>query len=114
MHIAIDIDGTLTAQPASFVKLMMALMPIHRITLLTGTLNSPDMQGRLSQVAGLGIARHLFTEIVICAGKNTGEVATKKGEFCRDQRVDMVFEDTSSYLTAIHPISPNTARFLIQ
>ena len=72
------------------------------------------MQGRLSQVGGLGISKSLFTEIVICDGKTTGEVARKKGEFCRDQRVDMVFEDTPSYLSAIHAISPNTAMFLIQ
>lgn len=114
MHVAIDIDGTLTDHPKELLFLMDSITDDHigRVTILTGSIGPGDCAFRKAQVRGLLGDNRYDHCIVICEGATTDEVARKKGEFCRDQHVDMIFEDTPSYLQAVRQISPNTACWL--
>ena len=116
MHIAIDIDGTLTRYPTQLGALMASLIAENQITILTGTLdNTCDSMFamRRAQLGNLGIGQSLYTKLFICYGRSTDEVAARKAEFCRDNQVHMVFEDTRKYLEAIQKISPATACWLV-
>lgn len=112
-HIAIDIDGTITKHPKEFLELMLALKPNHRVTVLTGSIGQGIESQRVQQLKSLGISENAYTSLVIAVDASTQGVADKKGQFCRDQKVDMIFEDTPMYLEAIKRISPSTCCFLI-
>jgi len=110
MKIAFDIDGTITEVP----KQMKLMMDLCHSVILTGSLNpNATIDGRLEQLSKYGINKEDFDEIVQCIGADVTEVAKKKAEYCRDNNIDLIFEDTPLYTYWISKISPNTACFLI-
>lgn len=110
MHVAFDIDGTLTSNPEMMRRLISSLRAAgHQVSILTGSIGPGDLNTRQEQLKRLGIFRDIhFRELCICEGANIQEVADGKGVFCRDLCVDMIFEDSPLYLTAVRRISPTT------
>jgi hypothetical protein len=113
MHIAIDIDGTLTKNPKQLGRLINAVFEAHHVTFLTGTLGVPNKPERRAQVAALGIPNIERIPIEICAGRSVEDVAKLKGQFCKERTVDILFEDTDTYLFYVKKISPETSCFKI-
>lgn len=130
MLIAIDIDGTLTAWPLVFERFFWSLSDEHLgenldIVLLTGHA-CPEpiaadrdalLQGRIGQLNSIGTKAPLVNEVSgpirsrnirVCVGKNSGEVALLKAEFCRDRAVDIFIDDSTSYCLAVRKLSPKT------
>lgn len=118
MRIAIDIDDTITANP-EFFRLFIEnqLQAGNEIHLLTGrkgateaNMESPD--NRVEQLRKLGITR--YTRLVQIARKaQHPDIGTGKGEYCRDNAIDMVIEDDIRYIQEIARVSPRTQAFLI-
>jgi hypothetical protein len=110
MKIAIDIDGTITAYPKQLKKIMKN----NYCIILTGSLNpNADINHRINQLKKYNITENDYKEIIQCIGKKVVEVAQKKGEYCRNNKIDLIFEDTELYLHLIKKISPKTACFII-
>lgn len=110
MKIAFDIDGTITEVP----KQMKELIRMHDSVILTGSLNpNATIDGRIEQLRKYDISDEDFDEIVQCIGIDVVDVAKKKGEYCRDNNIDLIFEDSPLYTFWISRISPQTACFLI-
>ena len=108
MKIAIDIDGTITAWPKQFADI---LSKYEDAIILTGSLDiRSSMFDLLSQRREqlkplLGDIKH---KIMICVGKDLGQVAQLKGLYCRNNNIDVLFDDDQSYCSAVRAISPNT------
>lgn len=115
MKIAIDIDGTLTAWPEQF-KRLLTVMPDAVVTFLTGALilvEQPATQaqlvaGRRRQIAPLIGELMGRTEIFVSTGATIAEVAHGKGVFCRAHGVDIFIDDTMEYCEAVWKLSPKT------
>lgn len=119
MRIAIDIDDTITANP-EFFRLFIEnqLWAGNEIHLLTGRKSSiieenmESPQNRIDQLRKLGITR--YTRLVQIARKvQHPDIGIGKGEYCRDNAIDMVMEDDIQYIQEIERISPKTQAFLI-
>jgi len=113
MHIAIDMDGTLAEHPKEFAQLMVTLLLANNyITILPGSMAPNNEPFRLNQLATLGITEDMYSELTVCYGQSLDEVGQRKGEFCRDRKVDMLFEDMPIYLRYVRSISPQTVCWL--
>lgn len=116
LHLAVDIDGTLTAWAEQLLPLMALVVAASgRVTLLTGTLNPEiTVAARQAQVAALGaeLGTH-YQEIRQIYAPDTDQVARGKGDFCREAGVTHLFEDTPKYVAAVRLASPRTACWLV-
>jgi hypothetical protein len=118
MRIAIDIDNTITSNPR-FFRLFMEnqLLAGNEIHVLTGKVASrvedeENPEERIEQLARLGITS--YTRLVqITRTSQHPDIGTGKGEYCRDNEIDMIFEDDIFYIREISRISPVTQAFLI-
>ena len=111
MKYAIDIDGTLSKRPDVFFDLINSLGP-DKCVFLTGStdINVPMEQhqsGRRRQVEGL-IGSRLFVEIHICVEETHENVSIAKGNYCRDNGIDVLFDDCERYCNDVSRISPKT------
>lgn len=115
-HLAVDIDGTLTAYAPQLLPLMALVVAASgRVTLLTGTLNpAATVVERQVQVAALGaeLGTH-YQEIRQIYAPDTDQVARAKADFCREGGVTHLFEDTPKYVAAVRLASPATACWLV-
>jgi hypothetical protein len=112
MKIAIDIDGTITRYPELF-RDMLNRYP--EAVILTGYAGQ-DWRGRKQDVLVqqrqaqllpiLGVVSH---RIVVCTGATVADVAKAKGEFCRDNAITAIIDDSGVYCRAVRAISPTTA-----
>ena len=113
MHnVAVDLDGTISAFPRQFKEIMRALkIAGNKVVILTGADNpyNGDKEVRRAQIASLGIDESDIDELLICRGQDWKEVAEIKGDYCRDNKVDFVFEDSDEFISAIKRKSPSTA-----
>lgn len=114
VKVAIDIDGTLAAWPSILGPLSHAMNTAGwDVVLLTGHSCSDPAQ---ADRAGLLDARHRqaepfragFRDIVVCVGKNSGEVAEQKAAYCRDNGIDLFIDDSRNYCEAVRRVSPKT------
>lgn len=136
MKIAIDIDGTLTAFPELFKLIMVALKTAgHYVCFLTGTLGDVNilishdkemdtgylkklcketLDGRIEQLESYGVISDMYNELIVACGKTVTDVAELKGAFCKQEKIDVVFEDTKLFTDSIGCVAPETTCFLIQ
>ena len=111
MRVAVDIDGTITRWPVA-CKAILAVFA--DAVILTGNLHNGMTQaqlvaGRVEQLRPyIGEATN---RIVVCVGSSVQEVGRIKGEFCRDNLIDLLIDDSDIYLDAVRRISPGTARW---
>lgn len=114
MKVAIDIDGTLTKDPkrlGALIGIMSASANWH-VVLLTGqtgdgTLGYKDESSRRAQVESL-LPDGPTVPIVICWGKDTKEVAYRKGAYCRAHAIDLFIDNDTSYCQQVREQSPDT------
>lgn len=118
MKIAIDIDKTITANPHFFRLFIEDQMKAgNEIHVLTGRVahTEGDMESppdRVEQLAKLGITS--YTRLVqITRSQQHPDIGIGKGEYCRDNGIDMIMEDDPLYIKEISRISPATQAFLI-
>jgi|TARA_Y100000310_G_C20691139_1_gene822285 hypothetical protein len=124
IKIAIDIDGTITHTPKYFSHVITGQMAIgNEIHILTGAIsnfyNGKYKEGnyespieRISQLKSYGI--YNWTKLImVVRDKQFPDIADGKGEYCRDNNIDIIYEDNLGYIKSIKKISPNTLAFLI-
>lgn len=112
LRIVVDLDGTISAFPRQFKEIMKALKGAgHHVTILTGADNpfSGDTEVRRTQIKALGIDDADIDQMLICRGSDWSAVAEMKGDYCRDNKIDFVFEDSDAFISAIKRKSPDTA-----
>lgn len=109
MKFGFDIDGTITAAPAAFAAIMLALRQAgHECWVITGVVGSAgDENARRAQLAAVGVSPACFDGLRIFA-TNDGPVAAQKAAFCRNEGIDFVFENEPSYAEAIIKACPVT------
>jgi hypothetical protein len=118
MRIAIDIDNTITANPAFFRRFIEDQMRAgNEVHILTGGVSIPEGNvesppHRVRQLKSYGIES--YTRLVqVTRRSQHPDIGEGKGEYCRDNRIDMVLEDDVLYVQEISRISPDTQAFLI-
>jgi len=95
-----DIDGTLTRTAIRLLACDL-LKAGHEIHVITGALEDSGewtIESRLAQLSELGVE---YTKLHRCFGKNLWEVGEEKGRVCRENRIDLLFEDSSTYVRAV-------------
>jgi predicted ABC-type transport system involved in lysophospholipase L1 biosynthesis ATPase subunit len=112
MHLALDLDGTISAAPSIFAAMGASLIDNgHTVTVLTGALHDfPDsaktVDGRLNQLRNLGLQPQLhFTDVHICIGVSGGEVAQLKRAYCKETNVDLLIDDEPTYCNAVAEVT---------
>ena len=118
MRIAIDIDGTITSSPTFFARFIEnQLLAGNEIHILTGGVALPeeDLESppyRIRQLKSYGITS--YTRLVqVTRRSQYPDIGVGKGEYCRNNRIDMIMEDDVHYIKEISRISPDTQAFLI-
>ncbi|OPY60057.1 MAG: hypothetical protein A4E57_04568 [Syntrophorhabdaceae bacterium PtaU1.Bin034] len=119
LRIAIDVDNTITANP-QFFRLFIEnqLRAGNEVHVLTGRKSSGEEGNqespgeRVEQLRKIGITN--YTRLIqITRRTQHPDIGIGKGEYCRDNLIDMVLEDDILYIQEISRISPTTQAFLI-
>ena len=116
MNVAIDIDGTITADPLAFAGLMKSLIDGgHGVHVLTGAIdpNSPGAKPemRMEQLAMLGIKKDVhYTSLQVYVDRDVNKISYLKADFCRDNNCAMFIDDSKMYHEAVMIRSPKTLR----
>lgn len=126
MKIAIDIDGTITRLPKFFKQFIDSFIDNdNEIHILTGAKpnsrndgnnkegNYSNLPNRMKQLKKYGIENYTVL-ISVLRETDTPGVAEGKGDYCKENKIDIIFEDNSKYAEAIKRISPHTIIFLIR
>ena len=116
MKIAIDIDGVITNNPKFFSNFIRnQTRGGNEIFILTSRLINDETKTDKNRV--LQLSKMQITEyaklVSIVRDKQYPDCGIGKGEFCRDNDIDLIIEDDKNYLTEIKRISPKTQGFLI-
>jgi hypothetical protein len=118
MKIAIDIDRTITANPQFFRNFIEnQLKAGNEVHVLTGRVSNTegDMvspRDRVEQLARLGITT--YTRLIqISRRAQYPDIGAGKGDYCRENGIDMIMEDDTEYVREISRRSPETQAFLI-
>ena len=111
MRVAVDIDGTITRWPGQCKAILNAFSDA---VILTGNIHNGMTQaqlvaGRIEQLRPY--IGDVTNKIIVCVGSSVQEVGRFKGEYCRDNLVDILIDDSDVYLDAVRRISPGTARW---
>lgn len=107
MKIAVDIDGTITSWPEQFKDM---LAKYEDAVILTGSLDRQSsmldlLTQRREQLKPLiGEVKN----IIICIGEDLAQVARLKGTYCKQNNIDILFDNDTNYCLAVRAISPNT------
>ncbi len=101
MKIAIDIDGTITECPEFFVFLTKLFRPEHEIHIITGRKQTERIETE-EQLTALGIEYHHLHIVGPKKSYLTEETMwTRKGDFCREHNIDVLFEDMDEFIEHI-------------
>jgi hypothetical protein len=102
MRFGFDIDGTITAAPAAFAAIMRALRrdghEVHVVTGQTDPITTEDTTARLRQLEKLGIGTDCYERIHL---SGPPDWVSDKADYCREQGLDLVFENDVAYGRAI-------------
>ena len=112
LRVAVDIDGTITAFPDVFRKLL-GRFP-DAIILTGGIDQDPEhvnqdalIAGRVAQLTP--IIGPPNNEIVVCVGRTVLDVGRMKAEVCLQRKIDILIDDATVYCKAVARLSPTTA-----
>lgn len=112
MRFAVDIDDTVTKWPEEFKAIMESLkMSGHDVYMLTGGMDpqSANERYRENQLKKLGIERNThYDDIHICVSDTYNGVAKLKGKFCKENEINVDFDDQYEYQDEIRKLSPKT------
>jgi len=91
LHVAVDLDGTITAAPKKFAKLLADLHDGgEKVTVLTGGNPDTDVDAKKELLEECG-CDGAYDDLVIV---DQGQVAENKAEWCKENDVD-VFVDNN-------------------
>lgn len=110
MKVAVDIDGTITRWPAA-CKAVLDAFP--DAVILTGNIENGATQEQFVTARREQLRQYIGEtdrDIVVCVGCSVPDVARLKGEYCRDNSIGMLLDDSDIYLDAVAKISPATSR----
>lgn len=112
MRFAVDIDQTVTAWPAEFATIMEALMNQgHGVVMLTGCLEPDNFteEEREEELEELGLYKgQHYDSIKIAHGTSFEGIAKDKAKFCKENEVNVDFDDDKQYQRAIRNMSSST------
>jgi hypothetical protein len=106
MRVAVDIDGTLDANPREMQSIMSALVAAgHIVSIVTGTsdgsVTQNDWDNKAAYVASLGCAECWSDLTVVAHGVGNGnDLATQKAQWLVDNGVDVYFDNTVANIKA--------------
>jgi len=110
MKVAVDIDGTITKWPAACLAIMTAFPDSVILTGYSGrqpVAYEKLLQERIAQLTPIiGVPQRL---IHICVGRSISHIAELKGQYCRDNHIDLLIDDHDEYCAAVRKLSPKTA-----
>ncbi len=118
MKIAIDIDGTITANPRFFKRFIESQLKAgNEVHVLTGSVRSREEdeespRRRVEQLAKLGITEYTCL-VQITRRSQYPDIGVGKGVYCKENSIDMIMEDDELYIREIAKRSPETQAFLI-
>ena len=100
MRVAVDIDGTLNAAPAQFVNLLSAIKAAgYHVSILTGASDNPVTQQTFDDKAGflcnLGLSE-CYDDMTVISTAIKGGLANAKANWCRDNSVDILADNSKS------------------
>jgi hypothetical protein len=118
IKIAIDIDGTITANPRFFKRFIESQLEAgNEVHVLTGGVSNKEGDvmsppGRVEQLAKLEITRYTCL-VQITRSSQYPDIGIGKGVYCKENSIDMILEDDLLYIREIAKMSPETQAFLI-
>ena len=105
MRVAVDIDGTVDANPREFQSLMSSLMAAgHIVSVVTGTSDGPptqaDYDNKAAYLTNLGMAECWHDLTVISHPGGNNDLAATKAQWCVDNGVDCLIDNTIANVKA--------------
>ena len=96
MRIAVDIDGTIDANPDEMRSIMGSLMAAgHTVTVLTGTSDEvateTDWQNKYDYLKSLGCGAVWDTLCVV--GHEVGDLDAQKAKWCAENGIDVLIDN---------------------
>lgn len=110
MRVCVDIDNTLTRWPDACLGILIAFPESWLLTGYSGP--QPIDQDSLQYDRRMQVREYigdLMRPIHICVGNSIHHIGILKGEFCRDNQIDLLIDDNEIYCKAVRKISPRTA-----
>jgi hypothetical protein len=114
MFFVFDIDDTITEYPEVLSEVMKSLKQAgHKVFCLTGNGRGDsdyevDSAERVNQLKKYGVQKGVdYDSVVACNSDDPKEIAVKKGEWCKQNNVDLVIDDMDAYIKEIKRASPN-------
>ena len=116
MIIGLDIDDTITAQPALFAALSRA-PGVRRVVVVSTRTDLPEARRATEEeLRGLGIRYHLLHLLpgqAVAEGRcphveldGYRQYLWQKVDFCREQGVEVMFEDDDKVIALFHRYAP--------
>jgi uncharacterized HAD superfamily protein len=106
MNFGFDIDGTISADVSSYRTLMESLIKndqeVHVITGTADSVITDEIMDR--RIHWLNKNNIPYTHLKVCVGGPI-KVAQEKAEYCRDNNICMMFEDSIEYADKISKFS---------
>ncbi len=106
MNFGFDVDGTISAIPVPLAAIALALRRNgDEVHIITGQPNAPTpacYERRRDQLAALGWEEGDYDHLFI-AGPN---YVQDKVDYCRDNDIALMFEDSLIYAAAISEVTP--------
>lgn len=105
MRVAVDIDGTLDANPREMQSIMSSLAAAgHIVSIVTGTSDGPptqqDFDNKAAYMANLGCAECWHDLTLIAHPGGTDQLAQVKAKWMIDNGVDVLIDNTVANVKA--------------
>ena len=103
MRVAVDVDGTLDANPRQMQSIMSALMAAgHIVSVLTGTSNTvatqADFDNKVAYLTSLG-CNECWNDMTVIAHTDA-DLADQKAAWCATNGVDVLIDNTVANVKA--------------
>jgi hypothetical protein len=108
MHVAFDLDGVIDAYPRQMQTLMSALLAAgHTVTVLTGNgakiPGTEDYQEKQNFLNSLGCGA-CYDFLVVLNNTTGASTAQEKAEWCENNHVDMLIDNTKDNADAANNV----------
>ncbi len=113
--LGIDIDGTLTRRPETFLALMRCIRDGGgRVFIVTSVgPQGRDADARREQLFHLGIAPDEYDGLLLARGDTQENRRADKAAFCRQHMIKVMIEDNREIARAIKRNAPDTMVLMV-
>lgn len=99
-HVAVDLDGTISAAPQQMQELCSALMAAgHRVSVVTGTANDTatqtDFDEKSNYLNALGMGQS-YTDMTVIPSSISGGLPNAKAKWAKSQSVDIAVDNSKA------------------